>query len=219
MKNIIVIIFFSFMLLQACNTPYYSTVNNMQGQPAILTLTNGQQLNGKISIKTFDDYSSVNRIQFAEGASNAYKDYFINNIKNIYLNGSTYCVKTLIGSRFWGGDANRFVKQLTQPGGKMDLYQNEKLTRNNSTGKDELTTEYFIQLPGAANNEIYSVESNKFTPNFDDKMSAIVSDCASLAAKIKSKDKNYFYPFVVSNGDLRRKAVLLQIINDYNNCK
>ncbi|NRF40090.1 hypothetical protein [Pedobacter foliorum] len=203
----------------SCSTPYYSTVNNMNEQPASLVLANGSKLNGKISVRTFDNYSSVSRIQFSEGASNIYKDYFVKDIKSVYINGSTYCVKIIIGSNFWGGSAVRFVKRLTQPGGRMDLYQNEVVNKNSQSGKSETVTEYYLQLPGDNRNEIYNLESKKFTPDFNIKMSSYVQDCPVLAVKIKEKDRDYFYPFIVNNGELRRKAVLLQIINDYNNCK
>ncbi|MCP9753525.1 hypothetical protein [Ferruginibacter sp. HRS2-29] len=203
----------------ACNTPYYSSANNMSGQPATLNLNSGKQLQGKISVRSFDNYSSVSRVQFAEGTDKNYQEYSLSDIQSVYLNGGTYCVKKLIGSNFWSGNALRFVQQLTPPGGRIDLFQHEKMVKNSTTGKDEKQVEYYLQLPGAVNNEIFNLESGKFTPNFDDKMSAYVKDCPALAAKIKSKDKDYFYPFVVNNGDLRRKAVLLQIIHDYNTCK
>jgi hypothetical protein len=206
-------------LSTGCKAPYYNSVNNMSGQPATLYLNNGTQLQGKMSIRSFDNYSSVSRIQFAEGTSKNYQDYAIEDIRSVYLNGGSYYVKMLVGSNFWGGDAMRFVQQLSAPGSKMELFQHEKMVKNTTTTKEEKQVEYYLQLPGALRNEVFNVESGKFTPNFDDKMSAYVNDCPALAAKIKSKNKDYFYPFVVNNGELRRKAVLLQIINDYNNCQ
>ncbi|TFF36585.1 hypothetical protein [Mucilaginibacter psychrotolerans] len=216
-RCIILWLFIAVFFLNACTAPYYSSVNNMSGQPASITLANGRQLNGKINVRSFDNYSSVSRIQFSIDATNIYQDYFIGDLKSIYINGSTYSVKMLVGSNFWGGNALRFVKQLTQPGGRMDLYQNEVVSRNQTTGKDETAIEYYLRLPGGTN-EVYNLESSKFTPGFNDKMSLYVQDCPVLAARIKAKEHDYFYPFIVNNGELRRKAVLLQIINDYNNC-
>lgn len=117
-----------------------------------------------------------------------------------------------------GDAAIRFVKLLTVDGGKMNLFEYEKITTNTSNNNNKVI-EYYVQLPNDNSNKIYNIESSKFTPNFDDKMSAYVADCSLLAAKIKARDKDYFYPFVVNNGVLRRKAVLLQIINEYNTCK
>ena len=166
----------------------------MSGQPATITLANGRKLNGKLSIRTFDNYSSVSRVQFSIDASNIYHDYFIGDLKSIYMNGSTYSVKLLVGSNFWGGNALRFLKQLTQPGGRMDLYQNEVVSKNPTTGKDETSIEYYLRLPGA-NDEVYNLESSKFTPNFNDKMSRYVQDCPIACRQDKGKRARLFLPF------------------------
>ena len=217
MKSVLALLFF--VIFGACNTPYYSSPNSMLGQPASLYLIDGRQINGKIAVRTFDDYSSVARIQFSEGATNQYRDYFIEDIQSIYMNGSVYQVKLLIGSQFWGGDALRLVKRLSAENGRMAMFEHEKMFKNATTGKMEKITEFFLQLPNSQRREIYNAESAKFTHNFDDKMAAIVVDCHELAAKIKSKHRDYFYPFLANNSELRRRTVLLQIINEYNSCK
>jgi small nuclear ribonucleoprotein (snRNP)-like protein len=218
MKTLQLITVIISIIFLSCNAPHYTTVNDMAAQPANITLENGTQLKGKINVKSFDNYSNINTIQFAEGTSKDYKSYNVNELKNLFINGSTYCAKNLIEASNWGGSAIRFVKQLTMDGGKMNLFEYEKITTNTSNSNNKVI-EYYVQLPNENSNKIYNIESSKFTPNFDDKMSSFVSDCSALVAKIKSKNKDYFYPFVVNNGALRRKAVLLQIINDYNDCK
>lgn len=218
MKITLQLLVYVWLLLPACNTPHYATVNNMSGQPATLYLQNNTVLQGKVSIRSFDNYSTVNSVRFAAGSTNEYKEFFVTDIKSLYINGGTYCVKKLTGSNFWSGQALRFVLQLTQPGGKMDLYQHETIIKNTTTGKDEKQTAFYVQLPGATNNQVYNIESAMFTPNFDDKMSSYVNDCPELADKIKRKEKDYFYAFVVNNAELKHKTVLLQIINDYNHC-
>lgn len=202
----------------SCNAPHYTTVNDMAAQPANITLNNCNILKGKINVKSFDNYSNISSIQFAENTSNDYKLYKVDELKSLFINGSTYYAKNLIEASNWGGAAIRFVKLLTVDGGKMNLFEYEKITTNTSNNNNKVI-EYYVQLPNDNSNKIYNIESSKFTPNFDDKMSAYVADCSLLAAKIKARDKDYFYPFVVNNGVLRRKAVLLQIINEYNTCK
>jgi hypothetical protein len=206
------------LLFFACNSPYYTSVNKMRSQPATLTLTNGTVIDGKVSVNANSNFINVTKIQFATGAEKEYKEYFINDIKSLFINGSTYCVKLLINNAL-SSDVFQFVKLLSSPNSKMELYQNDVVKKVNRSTTKETTVQYYLQLPGATHNEVYNVESGKFTPNFDDKMSAIVQDCPNLADKIKSKDKDYFYPYLLSNGELRRKAVLIQIINDYNSCK
>ncbi len=223
MKTFIILLSISFFFAN-CNTPYYSTVNDMRGQVASITLANDTMLNGKINVKILSNYYDANRISFAEGSSKEYKNYMLNEIKSMYINGANYYVKTIVGNAI-NRDVQKFVKEISQPGGKMHLYEIENITDNNTNnGNTNNNTsnkkiQYLVQLPNTTNNQIYYVESSKFTPNFDGKMSSYVQDCPALAEKIKSKNKDYFYPFLLSDNSPRRKAVLLQIINEYNSCK
>jgi hypothetical protein len=217
MKTVLLLISISIFFVK-CNTPYYTSVNDMKGQPGSITLTNGTLLNGKLNVKVLNSYYSIDYLEFAEGTATEYKHYKLSEIKLMYINGSNYYVKTIVGNNV-NRDIQRFLKEITLPGGRMGLYENEVVTKNTSTNTTDTKTQYFVQLPNAVNNEIYSIESSKFTPKFDEKMSAFVQDCPVLADKIRSKDKDYFYPFLLSDNSVRRKAVLLQIINDYNACK
>jgi hypothetical protein len=213
-----IIFLLSCLFFAACNTPYYSSVNDMNAQPASITLASGVQINGKVSVKITNNYYNTERVLFAEGAEKEYKKYTLAEVKSLYINGATYYVKTIVST---GNSRNvqRFVKEISLPGGRMALYENEVVTRNDNASTNETKLQYFVQLPNATSNEVYNIATNKFTPNFDDKMSSYVQDCPALAEKIKSKDKAYFYPFLVNDNSPRRKSVLLQIINDYNNCK
>jgi hypothetical protein len=55
-------------------------------------------------------------------------------------------------------------------------------------------------------------------PSFDQKMSAIVADCPTLAEKIRLKGKGYFLA-QVTFAIKKHPEVLLKIITEYNNCK
>ena len=205
-----------FVLLWGCNTPYYATVNNMGAQPATLTLTNGQVLNGKIQIRTFDSYSTISNVAFAEGISKTYKTYYLNEIDFLFFNGSNYSVKNLKGNDMWGGNALRFIKELTPAGSKLQLFEHETISKG-TDGKEIKETQLFVQLPGNTR-DVYNAQSEKFIPNFDEKVAPYTAACMALTTKIKTKDKDFFYAFV-NQGALRRKQVWMNIVNEYNNCK
>jgi hypothetical protein len=196
--------------------PFYSSVNNMGGQPATLTLLNGQSLTGKINIRSFDSYSTVRSIGFAEGVSKEYKTYYLSEIDYLFFNGSNYSVKNLKDNEMWGGNALRFIKELTPATGKLQLFEHETISKS-TDGKEIKDIQLFVQLPGN-NRDVYNAQGDKFIPNFDEKVSAYTAACPSVAAKIKSKDKNYFYAFV-NQGAQRRKQVWMNIVNEYNSCK
>lgn len=204
------------VLLFGCSTPYYASVNNMGGQPATLTLTNGEVLKGKIQIRTFDSYSTISNIAFAEGVSKTYKTYALNEIDFLFFNGSNYSVKNLKGNEMWGGNALRFIKELTPAGSNLQLFEHEVISKS-TDGKEIKESQLFVQLPDNTR-DVYNAQSEKFIPNFDEKVSASISSCPALAKKIKAKDKDFFYAFV-NQGSLRRKQVWMNIVNEYNNCK
>ncbi|SDJ72135.1 hypothetical protein SAMN04487898_10491 [Pedobacter sp. ok626] len=205
-----------FVLLWGCNTPYYATVNNMGAQPATLTLTSGQVLNGKIQIRTFDSYSTISNVAFAEGVSKTYKTYYLNEIDFLFFNGSNYSVKNLKGNDMWGGNALRFIKELTPAGSKLQLFEHETISKG-TDGKEVKETQLFVQLPGNTR-DVYNAQSEKFIPNFDEKVAPYTTACIALTNKIKAKDKDFFYAFV-NQGAVRRKQVWMNIVNEYNNCK
>jgi hypothetical protein len=214
MKNTLILLFFSF-LFHSCNTPYYAGINNMGGQPATLTLNNGTVLDGTIQIKSFDEYSNVSFVNFAEGTTQQYKNFSLNEINNLYFNGSNYNVKMLRGNDLWGGNALRFVKQLTPNGTDLQLFENEILVKS-SDGKISKEIQLFIQLP-QNNFEIYNAQSDKFIPDFDEKVANYLSKCPELNARIRAKNTNFFYAFV-NQGEFKRKQVWMNIVNEYSKC-
>ena len=210
---------YTFILLLfccACNTPYYATVNSMNGQPATLTLNNGQVLSGKIQVNSFDNYSTIGNISFAEGVSKTYTSYSLNGIDHLFFNGSNYSVKNLKGNEMWGGNALRFIKELTPANNRLQLFEHETVFKDRE-GKTIREKQLFVQLPDNAR-DVYNAQSEKFIPNFDDKVSSYLSSCPALSKLIKNKDKDFFYAFV-NQGELRRMQVWMTIVNAYNNCK
>jgi hypothetical protein len=203
-------------LFHSCGTPYYAGVNDMGGQPATLLLTTGVELNGKIQIKSFDQYSNISYVNFAEGTSNNYHNYPLNEIDYLYFNGSKFYVKLLQGNDMWGGNALRFVKQLTPNNSDLQLYENEFLVKS-TDGKVTKEMQLFVQLP-QNKLEIYNAQSDKFIPKFDEKVSNYLQNCPELSSKIKSKDKDFFYAFV-NQGETKRKQVWMNIVNEYNQCR
>ena len=104
---------------------------------------------------------------------------------------------------------------------KIHLYENlEKVTESskaNASTKTRFETEYYLQLPDEPNQDVYPLGGSKFVPNFDEKMSRIVSDCPSLSQKIAAKESGYFYA-QVSLFNQKRLEVLMNIIREYNRC-
>ena len=133
--------------------------------------------------------------------------------------GDSYYEPKFLGA---GGAVNTplvktMVKRLTPEGSKMAMYEYYSHT---STKKGQGYVEFkevivdFIQLPNTNDDKIYQFSDNKFVPKFDSKVSSIVADKPTLAEKIRSKNKDYFYAFVTDLA--HQNKVWWNIINEYN---
>ncbi len=210
-------IFLRIMLvfLISCNSSFYNNVNDMGGQPATLYLKNGNILNGKLEIRSFDEFSSVQKITFSEGNTNRYQWFYPQDIEGIYFNGAMYSLELIQAMDMWNKRAYKFLKNITPNQGKMQIFEDE-YTQKNSFGNIEKVTKLYIKLP---NNEgVFDAQSDRFVPNFNEKVSRYLSDCPSVSSRILNKEKEFSYAFV-NQGETQRKQVWMNIVFEYNQCK
>ena len=203
------------MFLISCNSLFYNNVNDMGGQPATLYLKNGNVLNGKLEIRSFDEFSSVQKITFSEGNTNRYQWFYPKDIEGIYFNGANYSLELIQAMDMWNKRAYKFLKNITPNQGKMQIFEDE-YTQKNSFGNIEKVTKMYIKLP---NNEgVFDAQSDRFVPNFNEKVSRYLSDCPSVSSRILNKEKEFSYAFV-NQGEVQRKQVWMNIVFEYNQCK
>jgi hypothetical protein len=203
------------MFLISCNSSFYNNVNDMGGQPATLYLKNGNVLNGKLEIRSFDEFSSVQKITFSEGNTNRYQWFYPKDIEGIYFNGAKYSLELIQAMDMWNKRAYKFLKNITPNQGKMQIFEDE-YTQKNSFGNIEKVTKLYIKLP---NNEgVFDAQSDRFVPNFNEKVSRYLSDCPSVSSRILNKEKEFSYAFV-NQGEVQRKQVWMNIVFEYNQCK
>ena len=203
------------MFLISCNSSFYNNVNDMGGQPATLYLKNGNVLNGKLEIRSFDEFSSVQKITFSEGNTNRYQWFYPKDIEGIYFNGANYSLELIQAMDMWNKRAYKFLKNITPNQGKMQIFEDE-YTQKNSFGNIEKVTKLYIKLP---NNEgVFDAQSDRFIPNFNEKVSRYLSDCPSVSSRILNKEKEFSYAFV-NQGEVQRKQVWMNIVFEYNQCK
>ena len=203
------------IFLISCNSSFYNNVNDMGGQPATLYLKNGNVLNGKLEIRSFDEFSSVQKITFSEGNTNRYQWFYPKDIEGIYFNGAKYSLELIQAMDMWNKRAYKFLKNITPNQGKMQIFEDE-YTQKNSFGNIEKVTKLYIKIP---NNEgVFDAQSDRFVPNFNEKVSRYLSDCPSVSSRILNKEKEFSYAFV-NQGEVQRKQVWMNIVFEYNQCK
>ena len=206
---------YSLSFLTACNSSFYHNVNDMGGQPATLYLQNGKTVNGRLEIRSFDQFSSVQKITFKENGTSSYQWFYPQDIAGIYYNGARYSLELVSAMDMWNKRAYRFLKNITPNDGKLQLFEDE-YTQKNSFGQIEKGTKLYIKLAGSQ--EVFDAQSDRFVPNFNEKVSRFLSDCPSVSEKILNKEKDFSYAFV-NQGEIQRKQVWMNIAFAYNNCK
>lgn len=78
----------------------------------------------------------------------------------------------------------------------------------------QTTIIHFIELRNAANDKICPFSDNKFVPHFGTRVTDMFADKPDFAAKIKSKNKDYFYTQVLEQ--TQQEKVWAAIVAEYN---
>src|SRR5215212_6023014 len=195
----------------SCHPVYFNTPNDLK---------NGKSVDGKIIINKSSFLSSPVKV-YTEGDKKPMQ-FPLMDVKGYEIRNDYYALKEIRGG-ISIGHRYSFMKRLTAENSRIQLYENtEKVTTNsgynNNISTTSYETEYFMQLPGEEGDAVWSLSSNKFVPNFDEKMSKMVSDCPALSKKIANKEEGYFYRQVTMFKE-KRADVLLNIIEEYNRCK
>ena len=185
-----------------------------------LYLTNGKSVDGKLVIQMGNLFSSDVKV-YAEGDKKP-MHFDLGEVEGYRIRNDYYALKEKKGGLAIGRRLS-FMKRLTPENSRIHLYEDlEKVTETNkvngnTNNRTYYETEYFMQLPGEEGSAVYALGGSKFVPNFDEKMSRMVSDCPSLSQKIAIKEDGYFYA-QISLFKEKRVNVLMNIIEEYNRC-
>jgi hypothetical protein len=174
-------------------------------------MLSGTEKKGKISVMFETGHESDKFIRLKNGDGE--EKILIDSIQSYFLNGDYYFPK-LVELDFEGTERLLFVKRLTKENSRIHLYELYQHGEKTSDGSD--FTAYYISLGAHGRLKTWLVGSKHLVPNFDEKMSKIVEDCATLSNKIKQKDKGYFVSqFTLS---VAKVQIMKRIIDEYNDC-
>lgn len=171
-------------------------------------------MEGKLVIQTDNLLGSPVKVYTADDKKPM--QFSLSSIRGYQMRNEFYELKE-IRDGFSIGRQQSFMRRLTPENGRMQLYEYMQKHRENKTAS-RYVPEYYLQLPGEKSNLVYSSIGSRLVPNFDEKMGQLVSDCTTLAQKIRSKRDGYFYA-QVSLLKEKRVDVLLRIIKEYNECR
>lgn len=206
------------ILMASCrSSSYFTTPNNLRNITGTLYLTNGKAVDGKLVVNS---EAFMNRaVRVYEAGERKPMRFPLSDISAYSIRQDYYALKEIEGG-FPMGKRVSFMKRLTREDSRIHLFEHtEKKTHTgpNNTTTTSYETQYFLQLPGENGNGVWALNSSKFVPDFDGKVSRLVADCPSLSQKIANREPGYFYAQVSLFGE-RRAEVMLRIIKEYNQC-
>jgi hypothetical protein len=223
MKPLLPLIFFVSLIFASCRSASsFESPNSLRNISGTLHLTNGKTVDGKLIINTENPFGSPVKLVM-DGEKKPQK-YNLHDVEGYEIRGEYYELKEVKGGLSFGRNFS-FMKRLTPKDSRIHLYENmEKVTsvQNNRDGSSSnnvrYDTQYYMQFPSETGDGVWAVNSSKFVPNFDEKMSKLVADCSALATKIANKEPSYFYAQITVFKE-KRAEVLWNIIKEYNDCK
>lgn len=210
------------VLIASCKTASFETPNSLRYMPGKLYLTNGRTVEGKLVVNTNNSLGSAVKI-YLDGEKKPQR-YDLHDIEAYQIRGEYFELKEIKGG-FSIGRNMSFMKRLTPADSRIHLYENTEKNTSTSTNRNGTSNtrttydvQYYMQFPAETGDGVWAVNSSKFVPNFDEKMSQLVKDCPTLSSKIAAKEPGYFYAQVTVFRE-KRADVLWNIINEYNKCK
>jgi hypothetical protein len=219
MKTWLILVATTASLASCTTSAYFESPNDLNYINGTLYLANGRTVEGKLSVEDW-----TNQVKIYLPGERKPQRYKLSEVEGYSIRNERYELKEIKD----GSALNRtyrlhFMKRLTPDNSKIHLYEYlDKETYNTGYRRTRSVTSleknYYIQLPGEKEEGVWDIGLSKFVPNFDEKMSAVVSDCQALSQKIANKEKGYFYP-QVGGSDEKRVDMLWNIINEYNKCR
>lgn len=207
-------LFFIMLLATGSCKPvaYFNTPNDVFKKEAVVTLLNGQEKEGELTIQLETSYLPGRLIQLKKGATE--EKIAIDSILFYTIGNDHYYLKKIDYGHNGSGKL-LFLKELTKENSRIGLYELFEQRTKTADAADHYS--YFISIPGHDRMEVWNTGGPNLVPDFENKMSSLVKDCPALADKIKQKDKDYFLTgFTLS--DQKRVQVLQRIITEYNDC-
>lgn len=221
MRNIHLLFFLTLLIfISSCRSvAMFESPNNLRNIPAVLYLINDKTIKGKLIVNTDNLLGNAVKM-YVDGDKEAMK-FNLMEIKGYEIRHDYYALKEVRGGIRIGQEYS-FMRQLTPNDSRIHLYENmeKKTVRNNNTNTTTNVYEpqYYMQFPSEQGDAVWPLNSSKFVPNFDEKMSLLVADCPQLAVKIATKQPGYYYN-QISLFRERRADVLMNIIQEYNHCQ
>ena len=196
---------------------YFSTPNEIRNISSTVYLKDGEAIEGKLNINT--NLFGRQSIKIYKEDNDNLMQLNIENLKGYKSNNSFYDLKE-ITTGLGKGYHHKFMKRLTPVDSRIHLYEHVSKTNFQDKNKPNngFFKAYYVQLPNEKGDIVWSLGSKKLHPHFNRKMAYVLKDCPEVSKKVRDREDGYNYHHSSFQGQ-NKPQILMNIINDYNNCK
>lgn len=223
MVRLITIILFILTTVGCKTYSYFNGGNDFLKKDVQIFLIDGTEVNGKLSVQFTTGHDHDKYLNLLT-TNNVEKKILITDIKYYKYNNDFYYPKELnlesyeipYRDKLYTPTVNNilFLKRITDQNSKLEFFELYQSKTNTLDGIDKY--DYYISFKDENRFIAWSTRGNKFFPNFEDKMSILVSDCPSLSEKIKQKTNGYSVKQI--SLDIKKNEVIKRIVDEYNRC-
>ncbi len=214
-----------YLITQGCKTySYFNSPNNLLNESCQVFLNDGTEVDGKLTIQ-FETGHDNNKLLKIITNTTTDKEILATDIKYYKYNNALYFPKAInleayqipYKDKLFTPDVNNilFLKRLTNDSAKLQLFELYRSKNNSLEEFDQY--DYYVSFSNENRFVSWSIRGIKFFPDFEDKMSKIVSDCPLLAEKIEQKQNGYALKQV--SLDAKKNEVIKRIVEEYNKCR
>ncbi|HET6994688.1 MAG TPA: hypothetical protein VFI06_06885 [Chitinophagaceae bacterium] len=224
MRNIFILLFLS-IIIESCKPySYFKSPNDLLNKECQIFLTDGTKIDGKLTVQ-FETEHYVGKYLKVLTDEKTERNILITDIKSYKYNNEVYVPKEInleayeipYRDKVYMPNVNNilFLKRLTNDSAKLQLFELFKSRTNSSEWGDQY--DYYISFNNENRFASWSIRGSRFFPNFEEKMSKIVSDCPSLVEKIRQQINGYTARQI--SVDAKKNEVIKKIVEEYNNCQ
>jgi hypothetical protein len=216
------ILLFLIFVLNGCVSPrFFNSANHMRDVKGEIHFTNGDYRKGFLSITNNGTQQRKQLVSF-KNEENDITQYRFDEIAYITIRNNDYYPRVLDEPSIFNVKRTMFVKRLTEKNSRIHLFELEELTSNTSadgsSSSESYSRKYFISKAEDNSMHTLNIEGKRLVPDFDEKASAILSDCATLSQKIREKKEGYYYR-QFGYAQLTKVDIWLTLIEEYNQCQ
>ena len=213
------------LLFSSCKQySYFSTANDVLKADSQVFLINGQELNGKLTVQFETGQFAKNTISL-HLSDNSFRQIPVDSVRCYRHKTDWYYPKQAdleayqipYRDKVYTPEERNllFVKRLSSEQGRIGFYELYQSNSKSPDGKEHYY--YYVSFPSDDRHVMWKIGSDKFLPDFDTKMSKLLSDCPLLAEKIRNKSDGYALSQI--SLDLKKYEVFKKVVTEYNNCK